>query len=432
MQAALLWLILAISNPAPDFAPAVKAVRPAVVSIVTDRVTARPDSGMGAARSLGSGFLIDTLGHIITCNHVVAGYEELTVKFADGTSCEGGEVVVVGRDPATDLAVLRVRSARRFLSVRLGNSDELEVGQWVMAMGSPFGLQGSASAGIVSGLSRWGLAKSSGPDFQDFIQTDALINPGNSGGPLVDLEGRVVGVASFTKTAESEFTGIGFCTPINLAIEVAGELIRHGGVVRGYLGVNTQPLTRGLRRALGVKVGHGVLVASVAVAGPAQEAGIRPGDVILELNSKPVEDVRSFQTEIAGLRPGTEVQLGLLRRGERLDAKTVLRAWPMAGAGPVSVPSNWNWPGLSVRTLTATDRARLMLSSGVAVEEVEPAGAAFDAGIRPGDVIVEADLNPVPGKGEFDAAVAAAVRSGRTLIVRVLRGRTAFYLALEH
>ncbi|MEO0077595.1 MAG: trypsin-like peptidase domain-containing protein [candidate division WOR-3 bacterium] len=428
----MLWLIALFSASIPDFTAAVDAVRPAVVRIVTDRVAVRPDSGMSAARSLGSGFVIDTLGHILTCNHVVAGYDELAVWFADGTSCEGREVVVVGRDPATDLAVIKVRSARRFTPVRLGNSDELEVGQWVVAIGSPFGLQGSASAGIVSGLSRWGLAKSSGPDFQDFIQTDALINPGNSGGPLIDVEGRVVGVASFTKTAESEFTGIGFCTPVNLAVNVATELIRHGGVVRGYLGVNTQPLTKALRQVLGVMTGSGVLVASVASDGPAQEAGIRPGDVILELDSKPVQNVRSFQTGIAGSKPGAKVKLKVLRRGERLETEAVLKAWPMAGTEPAPAAASRDWPGIVVRGLTDVDRAKTRLSAGIVVEAVEPAGAAYDAGLRPGDAIVEANFSPVADKAEFDSAVAAVAKTGRVLLLRVWRGRTAFYVALEH
>ncbi|MEO0074385.1 MAG: trypsin-like peptidase domain-containing protein, partial [candidate division WOR-3 bacterium] len=192
---------------APDFTAAVRTAQPGVVNILSERVVARrstPDDSspvFASRRNLGSGFLLDRQGHILTCDHVVAGSDELTVEFADGARYTTPVVEIVGRDPVTDLAVLKVKADREFAAVQLGNSDSLRVGQWVIAIGNPFGLENSACAGIVSGLSRWGLAKSSGPDFQDFIQTDALINPGNSGGPLVDTAGRVVGVCSFVKTA---------------------------------------------------------------------------------------------------------------------------------------------------------------------------------------------------------------------------------------
>uniref|UniRef100_A0A7C4CDI2 PDZ domain-containing protein n=1 Tax=candidate division WOR-3 bacterium TaxID=2052148 RepID=A0A7C4CDI2_UNCW3 len=413
----------------PDFTEAVNAVKPALVSILADRVLPGPDSGAEAARTLGSGFVIDTLGHILTCNHVVAGYHELTIKFADGISCSDDEVVVVGRDPVTDLAIVRVRPERRYAPAQLGNSDDLEVGQWVLALGSPYGLQGSASAGIVSGLSRWGLAKTSGPDFQDFIQTDALINPGNSGGPLVDTEGRVVGVASFTKMGENDFTGIGFCVPINLAMEVATELIRYGGVVRGYLGVNTQPLTRGLRRALALETRDGVLVSSVATTGPAAQAGIEPGDVIVELDSMPVRDVRSFQREVAARKPGGSVRLALVRRNQRIETTITLGAWPIADIRPRSEPSGRLPLGLAVRDLAESDKVRTGVSKGVFVDAVDAAGPAYDAGVRPGDVIVQADFVPVVNTASFE--VAASKPGSRPILLRIWRGRTAFYVAVE-
>jgi len=287
-----------------SFVSAANTVRPSLVSIVTDKVgpAAGADSsspGLVESRALGSGFVLDTLGHILTCNHVVAQYGGVTVRFSDDKTYSGSEVSVVGQDPVTDLAVIRVTAKRVFVPAGLGNSDGLDVGQPVMAMGSPFGLEGTATAGIVSGLSRWGQPKSSGPDFQDFIQTDALVNPGNSGGPLVDLQGKVVGVSSFIRTTRSGPTGIGFATPINLAKSIAEQLIRQGKVTRGFLGITTQPLTDGIRQALDLRTRGGVLVSSVEPGRPGDKAGIMPGDVIVTIDGKPIPDARWFQSEVA-------------------------------------------------------------------------------------------------------------------------------------
>jgi serine protease Do len=418
-----------------SFVSAADAVRPSLVSILIDKVgpAGGADSsgpGLIETRGVGSGFVLDTLGHILTCNHVVAEYSDLTVRFADDNAYSGSDVSVVGQDPITDIAVIRVTAKRTFVPAALGNSDELDIGQPVMAMGSPFGLEGTATAGIVGGLSRWGEAKSTGPDFQDFIQTDALINPGNSGGPLVDTRGRVVGVSSFIRTTRTGPTGIGFATPINLAMSVAEQLIRDGKVTRGLLGISTQPITEGIREALGLRSRNGVLVTAVEPGLPGDKAGIRPGDAIVTLDGRPIPDARWFQSEVAGLRPGTNVTFILGRMGQRKSVTATLGTWnaPLR-EGPKVLPTR-HWLGIAVRDLNAAEVQTGGPDYGVAVLEVE-GGTGADAGLRPGDVINEINLAPVRNMADFGRIEKVMTGTGRPLLLRVFRGRQPFYTAVR-
>jgi serine protease Do len=434
-----LLVVLLSSAPAHDFSGAVRRVKPALVGIYTEKVVARevgsdrvPDQPEYAqTRTLGSGLIIDTLGHVITCNHVIAGYEAITVKLADGTVLEEDRVRVVGRDPVTDLALLKVRTDQNLVPAELGDSDSLSVGEPVLALGNPLGLELSASAGIVSALSRWGLARRSGPDFQDFIQTDALVNPGNSGGPLVDLRGRVVGICSSTRTGPQGFTGIGFASPINLVIEIARQLIENGAVIRGHLGISTQPLTKALRDAMGLTTDRGILVASVTRNRPGMRAGIIPGDVITGLDNEPVTDVREFQGEIARRRPGSAVSLTLVRQGRPVSVQAVLDRWPIAGAEPAKSLPVRNWLGLKVRNLAVSDTQRGFLDYGVLVDDVESGGPGSDAGIKEGDVIVEMDFAPVKTAAAYSELRARLQGKSRPIAVRLYRGRDAFYTAVE-
>ena len=435
---AVAWLLLlsAVAVAQGSFASAAKAVRPSLVSIVTDKVQPRPqtqpsDSLFTQIQELGSGFVFDTLGHILTCSHVVAGYRDITVRFSDSAAYSGQDVVVVGLDPVTDLAVVRVRARRRFVPVRLGDSDELEVGQPVMAMGSPFGLEGTATAGIVSGLSRWGLGKSSGPDFQDFIQTDALINPGNSGGPLVDLQGRVVGINSFVRTMRSGPTGIGFATPINLAKSVADQLIAHHQVIRGLLGISSQPITEGIRQALGLRSRDGVLVTAVEPGWPGSEAGLLPGDAIVTLDGDSVPDARRFQSQIAGRAPGTTVNLGLVRKGQKKSVTATLGDWVIPIKGGPKVTRNQNWLGLVVRDTCAAEPRPGEPNCGVVITEVQGGGPGMNAGLRSGDIVCEINLAPVRDKADFGQIEKVMAGSKRPLMLRVFRGRQVFYTAVE-
>jgi S1-C subfamily serine protease len=381
-------------------------------------------------RVLGSGFVIDTLGHILTCNHVVANYEDLTVRFSDDKTYSGTEVTVVGQDPVTDLAVVRVVAKRAFLPATLGNSAELEVGQPVMAMGSPFGLEGTATAGIVSGLSRWGQPKSSGPDFQDFIQTDALVNPGNSGGPLVDLRGRVIGVNSFIRTTRSGPSGIGFASPINLAKFVAEQLIRSRKVTRGFLGISTQPITEGIRQALGLQSRDGVVVSSVDPGRPGDSAGIVPGDAIVTIDGKPIPDARWFQSEVAGRTPGATVALGLVRRGQKKLVNATLGSWTVpAQPGPRAFTTR-HWLGLVVKDGRVAGPRPGEMSDGIVVAEVE-GGTGAEAGLRSGDVIDEINLAPVRTVADFERIEKVMAGTKRPLLLRVFRGREPFYTTVQ-
>jgi serine protease Do len=428
-------VLLSAQTRGPDLVRAAARARPAVVSITTDKLGARrTDSGSGPlvqVRSAGSGFVIRPEGYILTCNHVVAGYKDIVVEFEDGARFDGKEVEVVGRDPATDIAVLKVKAGKPLAAVEYGNSDRLEPGQWVVALGCPYGLEGTVTAGVVSATGRWGLAKSSGPDFQDFIQTDALIDPGNSGGPLVDEEGRVVGVSSFTKsTMADEFTGIGFAIPINLARRIADELIELGIVVRGYVGINTQPITEGIRQAVGLESRSGVLVAAVAPNRPGNRAGIKPGDAILSLDGKEVAGVREFQDDIAARSPGSKVVLAVWRRGTKTDVELVLEAWPVAETAPVAAPAVENWLGLIVRDLSRADRVKTGVTEGVVISVIEPASPADEVNLRVGDVIVEINYAQVMNREVFGKIAAAMGDYNRPALMRVLRGMTAYYVAV--
>jgi serine protease Do len=437
MTVASLAVLLALTGQTPDVAAAVARVRPAVVSIEVHMI--RSNSRVSDAaypvrqvRALGSGFVFRSDGYVLTCNHVIAGYEEIAVEFADGTRYGPNEVEVTGRDPVTDIAVLKLSGAGSFPVAEPADSDSLRVGQWVAAVGNPFGLRGSATVGIVSGLSRWGLRKSSGPDFQDFVQTDALINPGNSGGPLIDLRGRVVGVSSFGKTIRGDLTGIGFATPINLARAVADQLVEHGKMIRGYLGVNTQVVTDAVRRALGIdSTTGGVLVASVARDRPGDRAGIRPGDALLVLDGDSIPDVRWFQDALSGRAPGDSVMVGLFRQGRTLAVRVELEAWPVVGTDPKTAPDFENWLGLVVSDLDAGVRASSGVTLGVVVDALEPASPADEVEIKVGDVIVEINFAPVRNRKTFDHIAEMMDEYERPVLVRLLRGRVPYYVAIE-
>ena len=433
MLVCVLLLVAGAAFAQVSFVSAADVVRPSLVSIITDKAQPTADSVGPAVRALGSGFVIDTLGHILTCNHVVADNEGLTIRFSDDRTYSDAEVAVVGQDPVTDIAVVRVAAKRAFLPATLGNSAELAVGQPVMAMGSPFGLEGTATAGIVSGLSRWGQPKPSGPDFQDFIQTDALINPGNSGGPLVDRQGSVVGVNSFIRTTRSGPTGIGFAIPINLAKSVAGQLIQNGKVVRGYLGMSTQAITEAIGKAIGASPRSGVLVASVESGGPADLVGIRPGDVIAYLDGKSIPDLRWFQSEVASRSPGTTVGLGVLTRaggGAERILRVKLGSWVASDRPSPTALMTKHWLGIVVKDYVASGLPAGGPSYGIVVSEVE-GGTGVDAGLRVGDVVNEINFAPVRNTADFGRIEQVMKGTPRPLLLRVFRGRQAFYTTVQ-
>ncbi len=373
--------------------------------------------------SMGSGFVISADGYIVTNNHVVAGVDEIRVHFSDGTEAEAK---VVGLDPKTDIALIRVEGSTERHALRLGDSDALLPGDFVVAIGNPFGLDHTVTFGIVSAKGR---ELGQGP-YDDYIQTDAAINPGNSGGPLLDLSGAVVGINT---AVNPQANTIGFAVPINLAKDILPQLRANGSVTRGYIGVSVQAVTPELAKALGLVVADGALVAQVSPGSPAERAGITRGDLIRSFDGKPIRKLSDLSRAVAGTEVGKEVSVELLRDGASVTAKIDVEvldagATPRAGGAPGSGAESL---GMRVANLDAELRERLELGdvSGVAVVEVAPEGPAAHAGIQPGDVILEADRKPVTSVAELESRIAAGGdsvlllvrRAGSTLFVAVAR-----------
>jgi Do/DeqQ family serine protease len=380
---------------------------------------------------LGSGFIFDRRGYVITNYHVISGYEDIVIQLADGTEYTADSVSLVGVDPWSDLAVLKIETGRRLPVARLGNSDRLAVGDWVAAIGNPFGLSGTVTAGVVSAFNRSGIPMSKGPQFQDFIQTDASINPGNSGGPLVNDRGEVIGVSSAIRSPIRGSVGIGFAIPVNFAREAAEILIREGRIVRGYLGLDTQPIDDRIRAALGLKEVPGVLVSAVAAGGPAARGGVLPGDVIVEFAGQPITDIQQFQSLAAGSEPGQATALAVRRRGRRVNLE-IVPAVRTATEPPAPEPAAPRyWLGIKVRAATDFELRRSGTSSGVVVDTVEAGSPAEQAAIQAGDVVIELEGRPVQGMSDYQRLAAQMSRARRPLLFRVLRGRQGVFFAVD-
>ncbi len=384
--------------------------------------------------SEGSGVIISADGKILTNNHVVAGATKIEVRLADGRTLEGK---VLGTDPRTDLALLRVE-ATGLVAAELGDSAQLAVGDWVMAIGNPFGLDHTVTAGIVSAVGRSDVGITV---YEDFIQTDAAINPGNSGGPLVNLRGEVVGINTAIKSRTGGFLGIGFAIPIDMAKKVVAQLEKHGRVSRGWLGVVIQDLTPPLARRFGVEPGRGTLVADVVPNGPADGAGLRPGDVIVAWNGRPIEDRRDLQNAVADTRPGSEARVAYVRDGRRAEVTVEVGELPpedeLAGGGPgrprEEEPRAAERVGIEVRALTPAIARQLGLDpdqKGVVVTGVEPGSPAAAHGLRSGDVIEEVNRQPTLDLESFDRAMRqASVEEG--ILFRVRRGERSSYVLVR-
>jgi serine protease Do len=403
-------------------------VKPAVVNVL-------PVQGVGRSKESsrerppntpgsGSGVIIDPEGHIVTNNHVVGDASEVEVRLSDKTKFVAQ---VVGKDPDTDLAVLKVSSERPLPYVGFGDSSLVKVGQWVMAVGNPFGLDRTVTLGVVSGIGRENMNLSR---YENFIQTDASINPGNSGGPLFNVRGEVIGI----NTAIINFAqGIGFAIPSNMAKQVIQQLLTRGKVVRGWLGVGIQPLTAELATKFGVKEGEGVLVNEVFENDPAARGGIKPGDIITKINGKPVDTPNSLSRLIAGLAPGDVAQIEVMRDG-KLQVLAVTLSERRETATVASVPQSKQELklGLDVQDLTAelAEKFKLKESAGVLITKVESGSAAQVEGLREGDLIKEVNRREVASVREFTEAV-GRVKRGETVLLRVLRENRAFYVVLK-
>ena len=383
--------------------------------------------------ALGSGVIISPDGYIVTNNHVVAGFDKIAVLLADETEFKGSAVRVVGRDPQSDLAVLKVESKKPLPSVPLANAADIEVGDWAIAVGNPFGLSGTVTVGVVSAKGRSGLPLPEGPSYQDFIQTDASINPGNSGGALVNIKGELMGINSAIRTPTGGSVGIGFAVPVDIVKSVTDQLIKTGKVVRGYMGIRPQPVTDAIRRAMGLEDSKGVLVADVIAGQPADKAGIRSGDVIVAVNGEKTDGVEQFRKQVAGFVPGSSISVGIVRDGERMAKRMTLTTFPeneqQASNSEGERPAAWL--GITVRSLTADERGQANVSAGVIVENVESGSAADDAGIEGGDIVVEVGKTRINGMTDYNRAVRQFKGSKNAILFRINRGGSVLYIAIE-
>ncbi len=394
-----------------------KTVEPAVVHItairrepemISDGWFVRPSNKLvERAVGFGSGVLVDPTGIILTNNHVVEPAETIKVKLNDGREYAA---TVRGRDPATDLAVIQlsgIEGGEKLPAVSFGDSDALEVGDWVVAIGSPFGFTNTVTSGIVSAKSRAGvrLPGASGDMIQDFIQTDAAINPGNSGGPLLDLDGKLVGINSAIATRAGGSEGIGFAIPVHIARGVMDSILRTGKIERGWVGVNLSDITPARLRQLGVIQDGGVLVEEVTPDGPAAKAGLKPEDIILRVNGRPITKGSSFAATIAVTAPGSKATFDILR--DKKTSSIPVEVSTLASASPEIYVSRF---GGVVRTLDANLRRQLRLgrTSGVIVHSVDASGRAQTSGFEREDIIVAVDGQPVKNADEFQRLLDAA------------------------
>jgi serine protease Do len=375
-------------------------------------------------RSLGSGFIINRDGYILTNNHVIENADEIVVKL---TNEKEYKAKVVGRDPKTDLALIKIDDAPDLTAVTLGDSDELRVGEWVMAIGNPFGLDHTVTAGIVSAKGRY-IGQGS---YDNFIQTDAAINPGNSGGPLINLKGEVVGINSAIFSRAGGNIGIGFAIPVNLAKELLPELQTKGKVTRGWLGVLIQKVTPDIADSLGLKEAKGALVADVMKDGPAEEAGIKVGDVIVEFDGHAVKDSTELPLLVARTPVGKTVKLAVLRdKGRETMSVTI---GELKEEEEVVAGGKEEGFGLTVQPLTPDIAESLGLGpdiKGVVVSAVEPGSPADDAGLHRGDVILEVNREAVKDVASYRKALKGTAK-GKSVLLLVRRGDNTIFLALK-
>jgi len=371
----------------------------------------------------GSGVIISKDGYILTNNHVVEGAKELTVTLADKGEFKAQ---VVGRDPKTDLAIVKIDAGENLPAASIGDSDQMKVGDWVLAIGNPFGLSHTVTSGIVSAKGR---VIGAGP-YDDFIQTDASINPGNSGGPLFNMKGEVIGINT---AIISDGQGIGFAIPVNTAKPLIPQLEANGEVTRGYLGANIQSIDPDLSKALKMEQSKGALVAEVVPGGPADKAGIKAGDVIVSFDGKPVHDSHDLPAMVAATTIGRKVPITLVRNGKEIEIAAVIAKLEsgdtrLADSG---LPAQGKW-GLQLQNLNPETARQLGLKAdhGVEVADVQPGSPAYRASIQPGDVILEVNRQTVKSVNDLKEKIATA-NHGNALLLLVKNAHGSRYVVLK-
>lgn len=372
-------------------------------------------------KSLGSGFIIESSGLIITNNHVVEGADDIVVRLSTEKEYHAE---IIGRDPKTDVAVIKIKGGGNFPALSLGDSSKLRIGDWVVAIGNPFGLEHTVTAGILSARGR---VIGAGP-YDDFLQTDAPINPGNSGGPLLNLEGEVVGINT---AIVGGGTGIGFAIPTNLARDIVAQLKDKGRVVRGWLGVLIQKVTPEIAKSLKMESPRGALVADVSKDGPAAKVGIKRGDVIVNFNGKEIKEWSELPPTVAATPVGTEVKVKVIRDAKEMTFElkiAELKDEKMASAEPSSSSDL----GLTLKDLTPEQAARMGLSEkeGVVITGLADGSPAAESGLKPGDVILEINRREVKSIAEYRKAV-SGVAKGETVLFLVKRGQSTLFYTVE-
>ena len=431
---------------APDFSALVDANRKAVVSIVSEGrhqpAMAEQDSGMPElpfnlpfpmprqpeqrpSSGIGSGFIIGEDGYILTNNHVVEGAERITVHLADRRELPAK---VIGTDPQTDVALLKI-DATGLATVNIGDTSKLKVGQWVLAIGAPFGLDYTATQGIVSAMGRSLPSESYVP----FIQTDVAVNPGNSGGPLFDSTGHVVGINSQIFSRTGGYMGLSFAIPIDVAMDVAGQLKTSGKVTRGWLGVTVQNVNADLARSFGLPQPRGALVSEAKSGTPAAESGLRSGDVIVRFGDKQIDDSGDLAPSVGRTRPGTRVPVTVLRDGREQKVDVTVGTLPdrdgaMKVANTDATPGKTKL-GVMVSNLTEEQRRQLGVTGGVLVQQVGP-GAAASAGVQPGDVLLRLNQDEIKDAAQLRQLV-DQLPAGKPAALLVRRGEGSLFLPLE-
>jgi serine protease Do len=372
-------------------------------------------------KSLGSGFIIDGEGHILTNNHVVEDADEIKVILKDHKEFEAK---VIGRDAKTDLALIKIKSWKGLQLIKLGNSDELRVGDWVVAIGNPFGLDHTVTAGIVSAKGR---VIGAGP-YDNFIQTDASINPGNSGGPLINLKGEVVGINTAIFAGGQ---GIGFAIPINTARELISQLKEKGKVTRGWLGVMIQKVTPELAKSFNLADEAGALVGDVTAGSPAEKAGIKPGDIIIEFNGKAIKEMNELPRLVAAVPVGKTVDVKVLREGKSQIFKVQIQELDekQIAAGP---PQGKESMGLSVREFTPelARRFRMDYEPGILIVQVQEGSPAEEAGIQEGDLIKEVNRKSVRDLKGYQSLI-SGIKKGGNVLFRIKRGGMNLFVSLR-
>jgi len=425
-------------KPLPSLAPILEKVTPAVVNIATKNMAQQRENPLlqdpffrrffqipntprkRSTQSLGSGVIVDaSKGFIITNHHVIDKADKITVTLRDGRSFNAK---VVGNDPESDVAVIQIK-ADRLTDLHIANSDNLRVGDFVIAIGNPFGLGQTVTSGIVSALGRSGLGIEG---YEDFIQTDASINPGNSGGALINLRGELIGINTAIIAPSGGNVGIGFAIPSNMAVNLKDQLVKFGKVRRGQLGISVQDLTPELAQAFNLRIKQGVIISQVATNSPAERAHLRPGDIVLSVNEKLTKNSASLRNSLGLLSIGDEAILQILRNGEQQLATIIIGKRKVTSVDGARVHSQLD--GVHLSNLSDDDQL-YNIKHGIKVVEVASHSKAWLNGLRKGDIITQANRTPV--RNIFELVNTTKKRRTKSLLLNIQRGNSAFFLIIR-